>query len=525
MKKKLVAVLLCGAILFSMSACGEPADEQGNEGSKSAETDESGNVSSEETSEEGEADGIVEIVWQYPSSGNLGVGFQDMENALNEMMERDIGVHVTFEPSNLGECQQDAMLMVTGGEQLDLCMSAFTSIEPLVSGNMILPLDDLIQEYGQGILDLGTNMTSGYYGTTLYAVPPVTLNNSGYVFFAKTDILKKYNITIDDSKIYSTEELGQIFETIKEGEGDNFYCFPVDASISSLVANIVYDEVGGSTGAGVLMLERDFKDLTLYNLYETEEYKKFAETMYEWAQKGFISPDAAVTTETTDTLVSTDNYLGTFYFADPLADVEYGQLIGSELTSIRIMEPYVKNGGGISCVWSIPVTSKHPEKAMEALNYVYTHDEANWLIQYGLEGVSYEVVEQTEDGTQIRFLEEDVTSLPYYNPYGLWGNQLHYASVYPAPIEKMKLRMELYESIPEERKSAALGYNFISENVSAELAAVNTVIAQYGRTINAGALDPEEALPEFISALKAAGIDKVIAENQRQLDEWAATQE
>lgn len=34
-------------------------------------------------------------------------------------------------------------------------------------------------------------------------------------------------------------------------------------------------------------------------------------------------------------------------------------------------------------------------------------------------------------------------------------------------------------------------------------------------------LDPSKALPEFIEALKVAGIDAIIEENQRQLDEWA----
>ena len=515
MKKKLAALLLCTAMICSMAACGEATDGEKETG---------GNENESEEGKEGEQEEIVEIIWQYPSSGNIGVGFQDMEDALNELMEKDIGVHVTFEPVNLGECQQEAMLMVTGNEQLDLCMSAFTSIEPLVTGNMILPLDDLIKEYGQGILDLGTNMTYGYYGSTLYAVPPVTLDTSGYVFFAKTELLDKYDIAIDDSKIYSFDELEDIFEVIKEGEGDNFYCFPIDDTFSSAI-NLTYDEIGGSKGAGVLMLNRDFKELTLHNLYETDEYMEYAKRMYQWAQKGFISPDAAVTTETTDTLVSTDNYLGTFYFADPLANLEYGNTVGAELTSIRIMEPYVKNGGGVSCVWSIPITSKHPEKAMEALNYIYTNDEANWLIQYGLEGVSYEIVEQTDEGTQIRMLSEDVNSLPYYNPYGLWGNQLHYPSIYPAPVEKQKLRIEMNEGIPEERKSGALGYNFISTDVASELAAVNTVIAQYERAINAGALNPEEAIPEFVKSLEDAGIDKFIAENQRQLDEWAASKE
>ncbi|MDR2784305.1 MAG: DUF3502 domain-containing protein [Treponema sp.] len=52
--------------------------------------------------------------------------------------------------------------------------------------------------------------------------------------------------------------------------------------------------------------------------------------------------------------------------------------------------------------------------------------------------------------------------------------------------------------------------------------AVNAVITQYTPGFNSGARNPDTALPEFIRALKAAGIDKIIAENQRQINAWAA---
>ena len=39
-----------------------------------------------------------------------------------------------------------------------------------------------------------------------------------------------------------------------------------------------------------------------------------------------------------------------------------------------------------------------------------------------------------------------------------------------------------------------------------------------------GTVDPATNLADFQSALKAAGIDTVIEENQKQLDDWAASQ-
>ena len=54
------------------------------------------------------------------------------------------------------------------------------------------------------------------------------------------------------------------------------------------------------------------------------------------------------------------------------------------------------------------------------------------------------------------------------------------------------------------------------------MAAVQSVFDQYRLPLENGVIDPDENLPKFIQALKDAGIDTVIAEKQRQLDEWAA---
>jgi putative aldouronate transport system substrate-binding protein len=39
--------------------------------------------------------------------------------------------------------------------------------------------------------------------------------------------------------------------------------------------------------------------------------------------------------------------------------------------------------------------------------------------------------------------------------------------------------------------------------------------------LDTGTMDPKVALPQFISKLKASGMDKIIAEKQAQLDKWA----
>ena len=84
---------------------------------------------------------------------------------------------------------------------------------------------------------------------------------------------------------------------------------------------------------------------------------------------------------------------------------------------------------------------------------------------------------------------------------------------------------KLWEKMNAFNKSAvmskALGFSFNAEPVKTEVAAVTNVQNQYKVGLETGTLDPEVKLPEFVKALKAAGIEKIIAEKQKQLDEWA----
>jgi putative aldouronate transport system substrate-binding protein len=84
----------------------------------------------------------------------------------------------------------------------------------------------------------------------------------------------------------------------------------------------------------------------------------------------------------------------------------------------------------------------------------------------------------------------------------------------------------IYEQMDEFNKSAAkskaLGFSFDSEPVKNEVAACNSVLEQYRRALESGILDVDKTLPEFLNKLENAGIQKIIEEKQKQLDEWAS---
>jgi putative aldouronate transport system substrate-binding protein len=71
--------------------------------------------------------------------------------------------------------------------------------------------------------------------------------------------------------------------------------------------------------------------------------------------------------------------------------------------------------------------------------------------------------------------------------------------------------------------SEILGFSFNSNPVMNEISSISNVISQYRKSLDTGTVDPERELPNFIRALDAAGADRVIAEMQKQLDAWKAS--
>lgn len=520
MKKGLLLVLCSSLVLSAMTGCGSTGTKEGG----SAVTT-SISASQASSSNAPAATEITNLVWQYPTPGNTGSGFQAVEDKFNEMLEKDVGAHVKFELVPLAESQKKAQLMVSAGEQLDISLTAFNSIGPLVESSLITPLDELVDKYGQAIKEeCGAYLYTASYGGKLYGVPPAYKQANGYGYLASTELLKKYGITIDDKKTYTLDEMEQIFAKVKAGEGKKFYC-EIPWNTTPEPCNngwLEYDKVGSAIGNGVLMLNRGFDTAKIENIFATDEYKKYAEMKYRWAKAGYISPDAAITKEFPDSLMQTKNYLGVFYWADPSTKDDYSKTAGYDLTLIHTVDPYVTGDGGNKFNWNIPITSVSPEKAMQALNYVYSNYDATKLIQFGIEGQSYKVVQKTDKGEQIEYLDKDTSKLPYYNAYGIWGNRLKWPIVAPAPIERNQIMRDWDNAVPKTRYSPSIGYSFVQTSVATEIAAVQTVVNQYTPSINAGALDPAKALPEFLAALKAAGVDKIVAENQKQYDAWLA---
>lgn len=180
----------------------------------------------------------------------------------------------------------------------------------------------------------------------------------------------------------------------------------------------------------------------------------------------------------------------------------------------------MKNTNAVnSALISVANASKDPQKAAIFLNWIYTSQEFNDLINWGIEGEDWVL---TEDGLAAYPDGVDANSVGYHNDFGyVYPNQFagHPWTGNPADI------WEQYEAYNAGiMTSKAYGFTFDSTPVATEEAQLVAVRDQYWKDLAFGAVDFDEKFQEFNDALYAAGLQTVMDEKQRQLDEWLAAQ-
>ena len=183
----------------------------------------------------------------------------------------------------------------------------------------------------------------------------------------------------------------------------------------------------------------------------------------------------------------------------------------------RLTQAFVTTNLVNNVAFGISVTSEHPEASMKFLNEMYTNEEVMNILSSGVEGVHWEEKEDGYIGYPEGVTAENTTFNLGMNWY--WGNG------FLNKTWEGNVKLNVEEEIEKNNNalaSAAMGFTYDSSVMATELAGIGNVTSQYLPGILCGVLDPETAIPELNEALKAAGIDDVIAEKQAQYDAWRA---
>ncbi|MBP1974029.1 ABC transporter substrate-binding protein [Cohnella thailandensis] len=453
----------------------------------------------------------VELTMAFLNFGNMN-DVQTVQDEINKIASAKINATVKLMPIDVSAWTQQTNLLLAGNEKLDLLVtSSFFNYSSQVAKNQLIPLDDLLEQYAPGIKE--TMSEEIYNGTKIdgkiYGVPSVRDTAADYGMVMRKDLVDKHGI--DLSKVKSFEDLEPVFQTIKDNEPGIVPL--VQNSNTQTVASQLYnqfiDPLGDSLGALLL----DGGDLKVVNLFETQEYKDALAIARKWYQAGYIMQDAATTQETGNSLVKAGKALGYLSNMKPGFEQQESKNDGHEMVAVRLTKAVTQSNGANGFMMSIPRNSENPERAMQFMNLLYTDADIVNLLDNGVEGKHYV---KNEDGT-IKVPDGAGDTGYLFNQWMVGNNALAY--VWEGTDKDIWAQIKTFNDTSVISK--ALGFAFDANPVKTEVAAATNVLNQYRIGLESGTLDPS-TLDEFNGKLKAAGLDKIIAEKQKQLDAWAA---
>lgn len=447
------------------------------------------------------ADSTVTLTWYINCSNQAGAG--EVMDKINERLEREIGAKLDAKFIDPGAYNDRMNMNMASGTEFDLCFTGYVNkYSNAVKQGGLMGISDIIDKEAPQLWDLIPDYA--WKAITLndevYAVPNVQLYAMPPALFLQKDMVEKYQF--DYEGMHSIDDLVPFMEKIKINEPNKF-AFQPSFGVGPWVSD--YETV--ITGFNELVVRKDDENCKAMLRYETPEYLEGIHTLRNWYQQGYIRKDVS-SADDSDAVAQekTVGFTGS-YKPGIIADLKstrrhdyvYKILADNYITSELCQQTLVGVGA----------TSKHPDKAVELLYLLHSDKEFYNLLCHGIEGKHYNKIGENF----YKPLENTA-----YNPGRDWmfGNQFNSYILEGKEATVWEESKELNENA---KRSHLLGFNFDPSAVVNEISICTAIMGEY-KDLENGSVDVESTLASFSQKMKDGGIDRILAELQRQIDEF-----
>lgn len=264
----------------------------------------------------------------------------------------------------------------------DIISPSVSQLSKYVAAGKIVPLNDLIEEYGSPLLkwaieDVMANTSNAFFspvtiGGQIYALPQMSDTLAWWTNnFIRTDVLAELGCEMPST----LDELEAIFDKYVEAYPGSY---PVALSNTLLNDNNTFQAVLSSYNAAVGMWDENEEGNLEYTSIQPE-VRAALERMASWYEKGYINPEFVVYDDgkynevlsSGDWLFTHGNWWYIATFCNTWANVE-----GSEISAV----PFLLGEDGAASImknsWytslsAITTSCEHPEAAIYVLNAMW----------------------------------------------------------------------------------------------------------------------------------------------------------
>ncbi len=539
--KRMFALLFMAVMLTGLCACSKEKTTTQPETQNSPTTTEP-----EKENMVAETKDPITLEFYYRGNGQQ----QDTEKVqerVNELLKEYPGlehVSINLNCSTGAEYPEHVSLAESAGQQIDLLSCVSLDFTQKVREESYMPLNDLISndlktELPEWLWDLGS------VDGNIYIVPNYQQAANKTFLFTPKEYMDKYgdydkikDVLTNPSSTWQeiADVMAEYLIAVREGEGDTKY-------LPSLGYQILTS--GGTQGfyfcdnyfdvfSNNFCVERGSNKVE-YRL--TSDKAKAAYSLAaEWYDKGYIYPDILTVDPSELRFKNMLNpkswilsYNGAVGDAESVAKT-YSETWGFDVVAIPCQQQYYISNTWAAGGTGIHSTCKNPEEAIKFLEALTTGTEIgkeiyNTLV-FGIEGTHY--VKSENDSERIETLEyssaQGGVDTSYAGLRWILGNTFYAYKNQAITDTQNDLAIKVNEG-SDTLKSELAGFTVDTNSISMQLEQVNAVVKEYEAILKQGVLGTagwEAYYNEFEKKLKAAGVEDIVVEYQKQLDEYLA---
>jgi putative aldouronate transport system substrate-binding protein len=466
-------------------------------------------------------DDLPVLVYYFPGSAQPDLAM--VQEALSAYMAERIGATIELRPIDWGAYDSQISLMNAAGEEYDLAFTApwINNFLTNVSEEYLLPLTDLLPEYAPNYFASMTPAT--WDAVTVGGEIMAGINQQIFVKpfgpYIRADVLDAIGMADEFNALTSFEDLGPILEAI-QAQVDADTTDPLEYVTFNLSGLSIPEIWGYDPQDSFLAVKTDDETAQVVIWPQTDEYRQAVTTIREYYQAGYAPTDVANWAEADSAWTAGQYGIRLVEIVKPGGEAETEARWGQPVVATAIAEPVLTTGGVIATLTGVSSTSQHPELAVQYLELVNTDPVFFNMLAKGLEGTHWEWADQ-----DLLLIQPANGAASFgdtgYNPNSDWmfGNVFNAFYSDPTQVGAWPETAELNASA---RPSPLLGFTFDRSAVETEMSSISAVGSEFADPLNQGIIETEEGLAALNQALIDAGIERVQAEMQRQVDEWLA---
>lgn len=470
----------------------------------------------------------VEILWIHPFQGYNDQELKAVEDAASAYLQKKgVNAKIKFDAyRGFEDYQKKVPLSEAAGETCDLVFTA-NWVNDFFGGSRngyFLSLDDLLPKYAPELWAYySPEVWNGSRGTP---GGPITAVPNGAPWYDSSGITIADWVTdkypLDLSTINKPEDLeGYMADVLEKEPGLRYFFGNRSDSSYGLNDSNHYGYTKIPNLSWFLAMKYDDKDHKIVNITTLPEYAAKLKMTRDWAQKRFMW-----------TAVKEDNELMAAYKANQVAadfsyyDPTFDGVADSRFSGVvqhgkLIYSPLILDPNRITASMNaVCATSEHPEIAVQVLNLDQTDAEFYNILAWGVPDRHW--TWQDKDKKLIQFTNSDFNALGYQSFFWSIGN--YWLQYYTDPSQADRKTLDVIKANQDKAVAPVFtGFVFDPTSVQTEMANLASVQTEFEAPLFQGSVaDVDQGLKTLQEKLKEAGIDKVLAEAQKQVDAWYA---